>query len=241
MKNLILLLLVIGAVISQTALTTLAAEMWTLTYLTPTTTLDFARFTLTYQVTGAAVPANYITTSDDFIGVVCQPLLSTFAAITPGNAIVFSVKGNGATASNNAEAAWDPLIMTELSTAVFTSATVITTGTVGALCPIVIDTPSGGSANKPSFSSGVVSWTFTVTSSCGSLPSMDTTWYARCYAIPSAAADAGDVGGSAVTLAALGENNITYTAPTTTCSTTTGASTFATGATILAGIAYLQF
>jgi hypothetical protein len=245
MKNLILLLLVIGAAVSQIALTTLAAQKWTLTYVSAST--SFYSFTLSYEVTGAAVPASYLVAASSNMGVVCIPTLSTFAINTTARAgFTFTVdNGAGGAAANNAEANWLPLKLISQPTMTYANSGSISTGTAadGTVCPIVIPAVTGGNtADFPTFSSGVVTWAFTVATPCGVLPAMGAAWYAKCYAVASVligTTNVDDIAGAAVALTTVGENNVTVAATTTVCAVS-GASTFATGATILAGIAYLQ-
>jgi hypothetical protein len=230
MKNLILLFLVIGAVVSSTALSNATGEVWAITYTAPTSP-DYYSFTLTYDGQDTA-DGNYISLNTQVIGVACIPTSSTFAlaAGQNNNAFSFSVAANATAATNTAATNWADLKMMEHSTVGF-AGTTLTMGAAATTleCPITVA--------RPTFANYVVTWTFTVATGCGPAPQIGSSFFAVCYAIPDNtvlfsadnAALANTVGFS-----------VTYTAPTTTCATT-GASTFATGATILAGIAYLQF
>jgi hypothetical protein len=251
MKNFILLLLVIGAVVSTTynlttpaSPATTAAPLWTLTYDSATAS-TFYSLTLTYYAgdtdpnTPVAAGAGAAGTGN--MGVACFITDSTFALVTSSTglfpAFVWSVPnaGNGNTAATTAAGtSWGTLAMTGHVAATFTFTGTTFTGGGFADCPI---TQTDGTV-LPTVSAFTASWTFTVAKLCGSLPVSGNAWYARCYAVEDTTSLI-TIGTAAADLVA--GNNITVTATSTTCSTTTGASTFATGATILAGIAYLQF
>jgi hypothetical protein len=251
MKNLILLLLVIGAVVSTTynlttpaSPATTAAPLWTLTYDSATAS-TFYSLTLTYYAGDTAsnepVAISSGTAGSQNMGVACFITDSTFALVTTGTgtfpAFTFSIPNavsTGTAATTAASTNWTPLAMTAHVAATFTFTGTTFTGGGFADCPIV----QTDSTTLPTVTAFTASWTFTVAKLCGSLPVSGNAWYARCYAVEDAD-DLITIGTDAATLVA--GNNVTVTATTTTCSTTTGASTFATGATILAGIAYLQF
>jgi hypothetical protein len=252
MKNLIILFLVIGAVVSQTTLTTIGSAatadlpLWTLTYANATDT-NYYSFTLTYYAgdtasTAVAASAPAIGSGGapatlGNMGVACLFTESNFTLET-GNVkrgVAFSIPSlsNGdATTSENTS--WGTLAMTsyaEITYTVGSGSTMFKIGsTAGTDCPIVI-TNTG--TPLPVVANFTVSWTFTVASLCGSLPAMGAGWYARCFH----SAD-----GSSLFVAAsqnpqlVGGKSVTVYA-----AITTGASIFATGAIILAGIAYLQF
>ena len=244
MKNLILLFLVIGAAVSQVVLTTgtaTAAIEWTLTYATPTGE-NFYGYTLSVKakdLSAATVAANTAL----FTGVVCLETLSTFDDSTAGPGWVWAVTSPNAVASVLGTAAgFTTLTLTYLPALAITetgvtNAGAANTGAGGIICTITAASPAtvtSGVANS-------MEYITTAINSCGNLKAMGVAFYARCYNVIAQATDF--AGTSAVAIASIdtGTNvTVTATSTTTTC-TTTGASTLATGATILAGIAYLQF
>jgi hypothetical protein len=241
MKNLIILLLVIGAAVSQIVLTTSTAAskalpIWTLTYVT-TTSLQYYSFTLSYNAGTAST--TFVDASTESSGVVCIFTTSAFAltagAATTLPSISMSVIGNGAAGSalavTSVAANWNALVLTYHPALTYASATTVATGAGGLACAIV-----GGAT--PVIASFVATYTFSLVAGCGPLPQMGSVNYMRCSGVSQGALLA-TAGG--VTATIIADKNVTVAATTTTCATTTGASTFATGATILAGIAYLQF
>jgi hypothetical protein len=250
MKNLILLFLVIGAVVSTaivlTNTTDAAKAEWTLTYVTPATTSVYNSFTLSYDSGNGTTSAALINGDANSIGVVCIPTSADFALATPGTArpaYSFSVLGTGtgtATPSLNTQASVDvpqfaALLLTYHPLMTYTTADSVATSAAGNIdCAL-----TGAGAADIVVASGILTWTFTVAAACGNLPKMGTDWYARCFAVKDQNIEVSKAGGETIT-ALIGAKDVSIVT-TTTCATTAGASTFATGATILAGIAYLQF
>jgi hypothetical protein len=239
MKNLILLFLVIGAAVSQITLTTNAtatSPVWTLTYGAPVAGLIRYSFTLTYYAGTASSSVSTANTQN--IGVACWFTDSAFALASPATApgISFSVPGSGSAATTAASTAWGTLAMSSHAALVHTSDLLFDSGNTVS-CPIVM-TQTG--QPLPVVSAFTATWTFTVLNFCGTLPQHSNAYFGRCVSVADQAKVLTTAGG-VLAVDTLGAKNVTVTVATTTCATTTGASTFATGATILAGIAYLQF
>jgi hypothetical protein len=249
MKNLILLLLVIGAVVNAFELTTspnsTVGALWSLTYATPTATSIAYSITLSLDIGMGSTLSTVITANTHFVGVICMPTNSDFlidvgAVVRP--AYSFSVIGGSANPAQNIQSSvtdtdYAVLKMTYHPLAALTTATTITTGATSTDCAIT----SGASATNAVITNGVVTWTLVVTAGCGNFPKTGQQWYAKCYAAKNllVAIVPSEAGG--VTLAGLtAAKDVSVVIATAACATT-GASTFATGATILAGIAYLQF
>jgi hypothetical protein len=245
MKNLILLFLVIGAAVSTavTLTNTTGDYLWTLEY-KAVATGQFYSFVLTFtRPSIAATAAQVYIAADSAIGVVCVPSVSTFAvtAAQERSAFVFSTSSKTGTALNDNAANWDVLVLTHWSSGLYNPGTNFVTGGTVITCGLV-----GTGATTPVITNGVVTWTFTVAAACLDLPQMGTGWFAKCFATPTVLDAASPalvtqtfaVGSTPPTL--LGALDVTFPGTTTVCALN-GASTFATGATILAGIAYLQF
>jgi hypothetical protein len=243
MKNLIILLLVIGAVVNAANLTTIdalatnAKPLWTLTY-AATTGFNYASFVLTYNA--GTAPSDAVTAAANSFGVACFVTDSTYALVASANtraAFSFSVIGEagGATANTAISTNWQPLLMTSHPLALYNTGNTISTA-ASIPCPIV-STPVGAIA---ALVSNVATWTFTVANGCGPVVQTGTVFYARCFSVVNQAKILSAAGGILVA-DVVGDKNITYTATAAAACATTGASTLATGATILAGIAYLQF
>jgi hypothetical protein len=237
--------LVIGAVVStEVQLTTTAGNLvWKLNYL-GVTTGQFYSFTLSYtKPTVAATAAQAYITNSNSIAVVCVPTLSNFdvtVAGSPRSAFIFSSTNAGAApATNDNIANWGPLVIGHAASGVYVTTTgsvSFTPGLAVTNCPLVT------AAAVPVLANGIATYTFALAASCFNLPQMGTGWYAKCFAQTDlATAGSSQTGGANVVAATIvGAMDVTFAGTTTTCATT-GASTFATGATILAGIAYLQF
>ena len=249
MKNLILLFLVVGAVVNAIDLTTAASPtattalpLWTIAYNTAVASKYYS-LTLTYYA-GAAVTTPVAATGSagtNSFGVICVFTASTFApAVSSANsAFSFTVPSttNAASAvgaTTAATATWATPTMQSYPTITYAAAPTLTLTTV-VDCPIL--NTAGTAVTAPTLSTFTATWVFTVANSCGNLPASGATWYAVCYPHLDTPAI---ITGTPTTSTLTGAKNITVTTTATTC-TTTGASTFATGATILAGIAYLQF
>jgi hypothetical protein len=254
MKNLIILLLVIGAVVNALDLTTVTGErsiddpLWTITYGSRTAS-NYYNFVVTYSA-GTTASTEAVATGNvgiNNMGVACYFTDSTFA-LTSGTATYrgFSLSvGNAASSSavTSAASGWTTLALVSHTLLTYTVAGTTTTYTTPTLpstiipCPLVF-TPV---AVTPVLSADfTATWTFAVANTCGQLPAIETAWHAVCFHSKTGT-NLFTAAAAAVVVQTDTLKNVTYTAPTTTCSTTTGASTFATGATILAGIAYLQF
>jgi hypothetical protein len=246
MKNLILLFLVIGAVVSETTLTTIgtaataAVPLWTITY-SAVTGLEYLSFVVTYF--GGTADFEPVAKADDSFGVACLFTDSAFDvnATQVRAGFSLSVVGNADTTGPvlvptkmSVDTNWQPLVMTSHPNIKYNSAIEIETGGSGVVCPLV-GTPADG---KPVLTDLTATWTFTVQSGCGPIPQSGSAFYAKCFAIASETKLIATT--TTLTFIAAGITDVTIAAATTTCATT-GASTFATGATILAGIAYLQF
>jgi hypothetical protein len=239
MKNLILLFLVIGAVVSTDVALTTTGEIWTLTYNAVTGT-DVYSFGIKYD--NAATSATTVIANAKFIGVICFPVASDFvltvvdavSAARPAFAITTLAVTSAAASAATLGADWNGLALTYLPAAYLSTTTQIKTLTSFTAC--ILDPADGApTLNSTDFT---LSWTRTVAAKCGNLPSMGTTWYAKCYAMSSA--NGVDLVADGATVTVGNGLDVTFSAPTA-CAVSAGASTFATGATILAGIAYLQF
>jgi hypothetical protein len=246
MKNLIILFLVIGAVVSQVVLTTgtaTAAIEWTLTYATPTGE-NFYGYTLQVKAKDLSNAAMSTDASNaEFFGVVCLETTSTFDHATPGPGWGWSMTSTGSAASTlGTVAGFATLTLTyfpllDINEGAGTEGIGAgNTGATNTVCSVA--STSAGVATTGVANS--VEFVTTAINSCGNLKASGVAFYAKCYNV--AAQTAPWSGTSTVTLTAINTGtNVTVSATATTCSTTTGASTLATGATILAGIAYLQF
>jgi hypothetical protein len=234
MKNLILLFLVIGAVVSQVSLTTTVNQLWAITSATPVAVTDYYSFTLTYNG-GATTSVDYITTSTQEIGVVCIPTPSNFAVAASATSFgfSFSVPANATGAKSDATTNWGPLKMTSHSTLTYTVLTnkVLTAGTaVNVACTI---------AQVHTVANYVHQWVITVSTQCANFRQLGSAASFACFSYDDTAQIISGTGAAAdITVGAA--TNVAFTQTTTVCAVS-GASTFATGATILAGIAYLQF
>jgi hypothetical protein len=167
MKNLILLLLAIGAVVNAVELTTfvepktVTLPLWTLTHATPTG-FDYLSFVLTYNggTTGAVLP---VPADTHFFGVACFVTNSTYAVPFSIARAAFTLNMNGLASgatSTSVNTHWGPLIMTSNPIAQLIAGTpnTLTMG-AGSSCPVVV-TPSDNF--KPVITNFIASWTFTV-------------------------------------------------------------------------------
>jgi hypothetical protein len=221
MKSIIILILLIGTAISTTTMTSGTATKWQLTSSTPATgqTFDFQVMFSTGAATG-----NVATTTQE-IGLVCLVLTSNFtiAANTAGQAgfAMTSTAGAG-TAAISAITNWGAIVTKPLATVTYVSDVSITTTLTSVAC-------AAANVDAITLTSNVIKWAFDITGACANIPlkSATTTWYGRCF---HKAASSTALVASANNFAVSAALNVTI-----------GASTFAAGATILAGIAYLQF
>jgi hypothetical protein len=224
MKLAILLICLISAATCANVLTTGTATSWTLTYLTPAATTTSVNFTLAYS-TGATAQATLIALSASTIGVVCIITTSNFTVVDTTLAVrgfSFEAVSTAATATNNAVAGWGALSIWTHPAMTHTSEASLMTGAGSSTCALTTV------ANTPAIASFVVTYTNSIPSACTNLAAKGVTWYARCYHKTDSATVANIA--ATATIAVTAARNVTV-----------GASTFATGATILAGIAYLQF
>jgi hypothetical protein len=219
--KLILLICLIGAAMSATTLTTGTATLWTLTYLTPAATTNNYNLTVAYS-TGVTASAT-VATSGQEIGVICLLTVANYtltaSATVNQTGFAFGQTATG-TATNSAAAFWGPLKLTSFTSAKYASDTSITAGTVVADCALVTPT-------APAYAAFVHTYSFSSVAVCPGLGIKGALWYARCFHKTATTVLTTGTTGSFVVSAA---KNVTV-----------GASTFAAGATILAGIAYLQF
>jgi hypothetical protein len=219
--KLILLICLIGAAMSATTLTTGTATLWTLTYLTPAATTTIYNLTLAYS-TGVTTTA-VVNVLNAEIGVICLVLTSNFTladAATGQAGFGFGSIATTASASNDAVTNWGPLTLFTLTAVTKTSETLITTTGAGTQCLLT-------SALTPTYAAFVHTYTFSAVAQCTGLGVMSATWYARCF---HKATSATLLSAASAALTVSAAKNVTVQA-----------STFAAGATILAGIAYLQF
>jgi hypothetical protein len=218
--KLILLICLIGAAMSATTLTSGTATLWTLTYLTPAATTTIYNLTLSYS-TGVTTTA-VVNVASAEIGVICLVLTSNFTladAATGQAGFGFASIASGGSASNNAVTNWAALTLYTLITVTKTTEVLITTTTTGTPCTLT-------SALTPTYAAFVHTYTFSAVAQCTGLGIMGATWYARCFHKATSA----NLLSTAQALTVSAAKNVTVQA-----------STFAAGATILAGIAYLQF
>jgi hypothetical protein len=208
---------------SANLLTTGTTTLWTLTYLTPAATTTIYNLTLAYS-TGVTTGTTTVITASQNIAVLCIITTLNFTladlATSQSGFSFTSTAGSGGVATIAAVANWGVLSFHSLTLLTHTSDTAITTGASGTACTLV-------SATAPAYATYVHTYSFSTVAACTSLALKGVTWYARCFH------------------KADGSTTLSTTGTTFTVSAaknvTVGASTFAAGATILAGIAYLQF
>jgi hypothetical protein len=258
MKNLILLFLVIGAVVSEVLLTTgtpVASVEWALTYSDPTGE-NFYGYTMVLRgkdlqpLTVVAVDG----TTDSlavYTGVVCVETTSDHSLRTgPGFGwTVANVANAGSTRAagvTNTAATVGPITLTYFPALAVTEGGTAgigaaQTGGGGTVCTIA---NAAGTAHTIATATPSVSNSLEYISSginsCGNLKASGVAFYARCYNVLGQTTEWSVVGDIALGTVNTG-TDVTVAATAATSCATTGASTFATGATILAGIAYLQF
>jgi hypothetical protein len=225
MKLAILLILLIGSVMSSNTMTSATANMWTLTYLDVSSTAIIYNFTLSYSE-GATANADIVTAANN-MGLICiiTTLNFTLADDATATNAAFSFSSGATTAAGDNEILtnWDALTAQTHPSMIHTTDTSLATGASTANCPLTTV------ANTPTFASYVVSWANSLPALCTNWPIKGATWYARCFHMDDQTKNIAST--SSVTgVVVSGVKNVTI-----------GASTFATGATILAGIAYLQF
>lgn len=218
--KLILLICLIGAAMSN-MLTTGTSTLWTLTYLTPAATTTTYNLTLAYS-TGVTTGVTAVSASAGHIGVVCITTVANFtltAGTTSQTGFAFGTTASGATTINNVTN-WGALTLTSYSVMTYASDTSLATGATVASCTLLTPT-------APAWAVYVHTYSFSIAATCANLGIKGATWYARCFHKTTSAVLTTATGATLVVSAA---KNVTV-----------GASTFAAGATILAGIAYLQF
>jgi hypothetical protein len=222
MKLIIVLILLIGAAVSQTALTGSTSNLWELMSSSPTTGTAY-NLILRYGINAASGATTTVATSGQDIGVVCIATTSNFTLAAGAVAQVgWSMQSTATgTATIAASANWGDILVYSLSAITHTSDTSLLTGATGTACTKSISLGTTISDQK-------AWWFFDITATCANLPAYGAVdWYGRCFHKVAAIDKANESG---KTLVVSGAKNVTI-----------GASTFATGATILAGIAYLQF
>jgi hypothetical protein len=220
MKSIIILILLIGTAMSTTTFTSGTATKWQLLSSTPVTgqTFDLQVMFSTGAATGD------VAVSGNTIGVICIVLTSNFtiAANTAGQAgFAMTSTASGGTAAISAITNWGALVTYPLATVTYVSDSGITTTLTSTAC---------GAANVDAItlSNNEIKWAFDITGACANIPLITSTatWYGRCFHKNTSAVSVA----TAATFVVSAPQNVTI-----------GASTFAAGATILAGIAYLQF
>jgi hypothetical protein len=224
MKLAILLICLISTATCSEILTSTTATLWTFTYLTPAATTMAYNFTLSYS-TGATAAADVITSPSNTVGVVCIITNSNFTVVSTDGAstgFTFEAISDAGSAKNNAAGAWNSLSLWTHPNMTHTSENSLMTGTGSSTCPLTTV------VNTPIAANFVITYTNSIPLACTNLQAKDTTWYARCYHQVVSANIVSKAASVTITVSAA--KNVTV-----------GASTFATGATILAGIAYLQF
>jgi hypothetical protein len=219
--KLILLICLIGAAMSAELLTTGTTTLWTLTYLTPAATTTNYNLTLAYS-TGVTTGTTEVSSGSTMqIGVVCLTTVANFSLVAASSNAGFGF-GSQATAASaiNSITGWGALTLHILSAVTYTTDVLLTQTALGSACTLV-------SATAPTWAAYVHTYTFSSVAVCGNLGIMGGTWYARCFHKTSTAVI---IGASSLDLVVSAAKNVTV-----------GASNLAVGATILAGIAYLQF
>jgi hypothetical protein len=220
--KLILLICLIATAMSATTLTTGTATLWTLTYMTPAATTTIYNLTLAYS-TGATTGSTTVNAASAEIGVICITTTSNFTladgATSQAGFAFASVAGAGGPATIDAVTNWAALTLFTMTALTKTTDIQIITTTTGTACVLT-------SAATPTYASFVHTYTFSAVATCTGLGIQGATWYARCFHKATSAT----LLSTAATFVVSAAKNVTVQA-----------STFAAGATILAGIAYLQF
>jgi hypothetical protein len=261
MNTLILLFLVIGSVVSEVLLTTgtaTAAVEWSLTY-TNATGENFYGYTLVLRgkdLEPLEVTAEVVADTDYFTGVVCVETTSDHSRRSgPGfgwtlvNAIG-SARSAGSTSNALTLGAITLTYYPALAITEDNATPGIGNGQTGGGAIVCNIADAAGTAHTvptatPSVSNSV-EFISSGINSCGNLKASGVGFYARCYNVVFQTAEWSVAGDTLLTAVNTG-TDVTFAATALpTCvlngnENGNGASTFATGATILAGIAYLQF
>jgi hypothetical protein len=223
MKLIIILILLVGTAISQTAYTTDTATKWTVASVDPTTSTGITYdFIARYGIGAASGATTQVATIGQEIGLICLVTTSNFTLADGATAQVgwsFSSIATGTT-TIAATTNWGDALVYSLSAITHTTDTSLITGATGTACATTNVTPT-------TILSMEIYFLFDIVSTCTNVPVYKVNWYGRCF---HKAASTNLIATSGNTLVVSSAKNLTV-----------GASTFATGATILAGIAYLQF
>jgi hypothetical protein len=224
MKSIIILILLVGTAISQVEFTADTATKWTLGSADPSTTTGITYdFTVRYGIGAATGATTQVATVNQEIGLICIVTASNFSLADGvsgqvGWAMVSIATG---TTTIGATTGWGNMLVWSLSAITKTTDTSLLTGATGTACTTTNVLPT-------TLTNQEIYFLFDISGTCTNLPlfgAVDS--YARCF---HKAASTNLVSANAQTLAVSSAKNVTI-----------GASTFAAGATILAGIAYLQF
>ena len=222
MKSIIILILLVGTAMSQTTFTTDAVNKWKILSLTPDSTVTYDLIAQ-YEIGAASGATTQVATNGQDIGVVCIVTTSNFSLADGATGQVGWSMTSTATGTTTIASStnWGSMLVTSLTALTHTSDTSLLTGATGTACtttnvlPVVVVDQ-------------ILYWFFDITGACANIPLINAaTWYARCF---HKAASTSLVSANSQTLVVSSAKNVTI-----------GASTFAAGATILAGIAYLQF
>jgi hypothetical protein len=223
MKSIIILILLIGAAMSQSTLTADTATQWQWSSMSPPTGSAY-NLTIVYSIGATTGATTEVAASGEEIGLVCIVTTSNFtladgATGQVGWAMTTTATADGA-ATIAAIANWGTLMVYPLTTVTHNTDILLTTGATATACTTGTVTAS--------VTSEQVWWLFTITATCANIPVYGATeWYGRCFHKTKSSSL---VSASGNALAVSAAKNVTI-----------GASTFAAGATILAAIAYLQF
>jgi hypothetical protein len=223
MKSIIILILLVGTAISQTEYTTDTATKWTVASVDPTTSTGITYdFVARLGIGAASGATTQIATIGQEIGLICLVTTSNFTLADGATAQVgwsFSSIATGTT-TIAVSTGWGDMLVYSLSAITHNSDTSLTTGATGTACATT-------NVELTTIVSLEVYFRFDVTATCANVPVYGVNWYGRCF---HKAASTNLVSDSGNTLVVSSAKNLTI-----------GASKLATGATILAGIAYLQF
>jgi hypothetical protein len=226
MKLVLLLICLIAVANCSNIMTTATTNLWTFTYLTPAATTTAYNFTLAYSTGETTGSTTQITLNPGSIGLICIVTTLNFTVVdTVAGSAGWSIEAasSAATVLSNTATGWGPITMTSHPGMTHTSETALTTGATSAACTLVTV------ANTPAYASYVHTYSNSALATCGNLAAKGVTWYGRCYHKTDTAAVM-STAATDTSIVVSGAKNVTV-----------GASTFVTGATILAGIAYLQF
>jgi hypothetical protein len=204
---------------SQTTLTGADATLWQAQSATPTTGSTYS-MVVQYSIGASSGDTTTVTSTQD-IGVVCLITTENFTLADGDTAAGFSLQTlSTGVATIAASTNWGVMLVYSLTAVTHTTDVQLVTGSTGTACTTSNVIPMVISDEK-------AWWFFDIADACTSLPLSTATWYARCFHKAAATDLASETGKTLVVSAA---KNVTG-----------AALTFATGATVLAGVAYLQF